>query len=107
MTDKFKFGLNSSFAQTRSDEPRDRNNIQNPFRAIYLYNPYEPVYKRDNKGNFIRDDNNELVYNTGSQGFSILEALENQPRTDKTIQLLASVYGTYNITPEFYKPLLS
>ena len=100
MTDKLKFGLNSSFAQTRSDEPRDRNNIQNPFRAIYLYNPYEPIYKRDNKGNFIRDDNNELVYNTGSQGFSILEALENQPRTDKTIQLLASIYGTYNITPE-------
>ncbi len=25
-----------------SDLPRDRNNVQDPFRALYDYNPYQP-----------------------------------------------------------------
>jgi len=36
--------IGGSGARNTSDLPRDRNNVQNPFRALYDYNPYEPLF---------------------------------------------------------------
>jgi TonB-linked SusC/RagA family outer membrane protein len=59
--------LNLGYRST--NETRDLYNAQNPFYAMYGYNPYEKVYNDDGS------------YNLTSQGFPILEALKNNPET--------------------------
>lgn len=97
VTDKFKVGLSSSMAHTRSDELRDRNNVQNPFRSIYQYNAYEPIYKRAADGSIRFDNEGNPIYNETHQGLNILEAMETAPRLDKTTQLVGSLYGSYEL----------
>ncbi len=97
VTDKLKIGLNSSVAHTRSDELRDRNNVQNPFRAMYLYNAYEPVYARDADGAILYDSEGKAIYNETNQGFNILEGIETAPSLDKRTQLVGSLYAKYEI----------
>jgi TonB-linked SusC/RagA family outer membrane protein len=58
---------------TKTNETRDRNNVQNPFRAIYDYNPYEPVFTSPG------------VYNYTMSGFPILEALKNNPEEQRNL----------------------
>ena len=100
LTDKAKFGFTSSLAQTKTDEPRDRYNQQNPFAAMYWYNPYENVYKRDGNGKFIKNQKTgEYEYETGSQVLSIIESLKNIPEVVRTTQLLASAFASYEIVP--------
>ena len=100
LTDKAKFGFTSSLAQTKTDEPRDRYNQQNPFAAMYWYNPYENVYKRDDNGHFVKNQQTgEYEYETGSQVLSIIEALKTLPEEIRTTQLLASAFASYEITP--------
>ena len=82
---------NLSLVSTSSDEPRDRNNVQNPFRAMYDYNPYEPLYETDSDGNIILDENGEPIYNLTTSGFSISEALKNNPEVVKKNYLIGGV----------------
>ncbi len=72
--------LSNSFnlGQKKTNETRDRYNAQNPFYAIYAYNPYEPVFLSDG------------TYNYTSQGFPILEALQNNPELQKYLTGLNS-----------------
>lgn len=64
---------------------RDRNNVQSPFRALYQYNPYEPEYNADGS------------FNLTHQGFSISEAIVNNPETTRTFNGLGTAY--VGITP--------
>lgn len=77
---------NLSLAQRSTNETRDLYNAQNPFYAIYAYNPYEKVYNADG------------TYNLTSQGFPILEALKNNPELDKYI-------AGYNTTTLDFHPV--
>lgn len=56
-------GVNFTISHSRSDEPRDRNNVQNPFRAMYSYNPYEPVLMLNDDNTRVLDENGESIYN--------------------------------------------
>ena len=89
--DWLKVGVNVSVSDTRSDEPRDRYNLQSPIYAVYTTNPYETEYVRDNDGNLILDDNGDPQYNFVSFGWSITEALENNPEFEGTTTLLSNV----------------
>ena len=40
-------GTSLSFSSIEQGDPRDRNNVQNPFRAMYDYNPYETFFRQD------------------------------------------------------------
>ena len=42
--------MNVGYSRSTSDEPRDRNNVQNPFRAMYDYNAYETEFELDEDG---------------------------------------------------------
>ena len=77
-----EIGANVSVITTFSDEPRDRNNVQNPFRAMYDYNPYETKYVVDGDGNIVYDENGNPEYNLTRAGFSISEALVNNPEDE-------------------------
>ena len=59
---------------------RDRNNAQSPFRAYYTYNPYEPEFNTDGG------------YNLTHQGFSISEAILNNPESTRTFNGLGTTY---------------
>ncbi|GAA4314815.1 SusC/RagA family TonB-linked outer membrane protein [Mucilaginibacter gynuensis] len=64
---------NLSLGQRATNELRDIYNAQNPFFAVYGYNTYEPVYASDG------------TFNLTNQGFPILEAIKNNPETQKYI----------------------
>ena len=77
--DWLNIGSSVSVTSTHSDEPRDRNNVQNPFRAMYDYNPYETEFLINDQGNIALDDAGDPVFNPTRSGFSISEALVNNP----------------------------
>lgn len=68
-------GVQAGYARSTSDEPRDRNNTQNPFRGYFDYNPYEPEFMLDENGVPMRDENGDLIYNETHSGFPIRPAL--------------------------------
>jgi TonB-linked SusC/RagA family outer membrane protein len=94
---RLKVGVNASFANTHSDEIRDRNNVQNPIRAMYDYLPFDPVYRLDADNNFILDENGNKIFNTTTNGFAILEALENNIEFTQQNMFLASAFANLKI----------
>src|SRR5690606_12279803 len=49
-------GVNVGYSRSTSDEPRDRNNTQNPFQVIYVTNHYETEYLYAEDGSLLLDD---------------------------------------------------
>ncbi|MDX1829984.1 MAG: TonB-dependent receptor [Lutibacter sp.] len=94
--------LNLSFSATHNvtSDPRDRNNAQNPFRAMYDYNPYETLYNVDANGNIILDANGEPTYNLTHTGFPIAEAIRTNPESLKNTTFWASIGATIKLTDE-------
>ncbi|WP_235003966.1 SusC/RagA family TonB-linked outer membrane protein [Aequorivita lipolytica] len=84
-------GVNVGYSRSMSDEPRDRNNTQNPFRGILDYNAYETEFLLDDEGNTVIDDNGNPVYNPTHTGFPIRGALLSEPSEDIDNQTIGSV----------------
>jgi len=79
--DWFKIGNNFTIAQADYGEIRDRRNVQNPFAAMFFYNPYEAEKLPDGE------------WNRTHQGFSISEALINNPETYSRIRGVGSMFA--------------
>jgi TonB-linked SusC/RagA family outer membrane protein len=88
--DWLKIGANVSVTDTRSDEPRDRYNDQSPIYAAYTSNPYETEYILDDNGNFVLDENGNKQYRQ-LRGWSITEALANNPEFEGATTILANL----------------
>lgn len=86
LSDKLRIGVNTSAQYQITENQRDRYNAQNPIYFMYAANPYEPVF--DTSG----------AYNVTSAGFPVLEALQNNPNSNKNFRLNASVFGEYKIS---------
>ena len=65
-----KIGQNTRVAYNTGRTLRDRYNAQNPFVAMYQYNPYESPYDFTNGYN---------GYNFTTQGFNVVEAIQGNP----------------------------
>ena len=91
LTDYLDFGTNVTVTNSKNNLTRDRNNVQNPFRAIYDYNPYESEFRLDDNGDFVLDENGEKIYNLTRNGFSIGEALRNNPEEERYTNVLGNV----------------
>ena len=101
-TDWFKYGVSVRGSYEKSDIPRDRYNVQNPFNAMYSYNPYESEFNTDpDTGALVLDADGNPVYNLTQQGFSISEALRNNPEEQRYFRSYARTYGEF----KFYKGL--
>ena len=75
-------GTSVAYSRATTDEPRDRNNVQNPFRAIYDYNAYEPEFILDDNGNVTNDENGDPLYNFNHTGFLVTEAIATTPEDE-------------------------
>lgn len=75
-------GVNVGYSRSMSDEPRDRNNQQNPFRAMMDYNAYETEFILDADGNQVLDENGNPVYNPTHAGFPIRGGLLSEPSSE-------------------------
>lgn len=101
--DWIKFGMNMGGAYEVFEEPRDRNNVQNPFRAMYDYNPYEPYYERDPVTGAINYDSaGNPIYNTPVAGFPVHEAIVNNPEEQRFFRL----YGRPYVEIKLFKGML-
>ena len=87
-------GASVAYSRATSDEPRDRNNVQNPFRAIFDYNPYETEFILDEFGNVVLDENGDPLYNFGSTGFLVTEAIATTPEEEIQNLTFFSTYAT-------------
>ncbi|WP_417885109.1 SusC/RagA family TonB-linked outer membrane protein [Zunongwangia sp.] len=94
-------GANVSVSRNTTDLPRDRNNVQNPFVAMYSYNPYEPLYSRDDNGDIKRESDGSPIYNPTSQGFPIALALQTEPESIRNFLLLGSLYADFKFGEKF------
>lgn len=97
VTDWLKVGNTLSLSRTEEDELRDRYNVQNPFVAVYAYNPYEPEFVYESDGSLRLDENGEPVYNTTHEGFSISEAQRNNPEEAIRTNAIGNVYAEASI----------
>jgi TonB-linked SusC/RagA family outer membrane protein len=96
LTDYLKFGNALTVTNSKNNLTRDRNNVQNPFNAIYQYNPYEPEFQLDSNGDFILDADGNKQYNLTRNGFSIGEALRNNPEQERYTNVLGNVFVGIN-----------
>lgn len=92
-----KVGNSFTVVQADDRQLRDRYNAQNPFNAVYTYNPYETVYLQDDEGNVIVDEEGNPEWNTTHQGFNVLEGIQNQPVIQKYLNLIGNVYAQFDI----------
>ncbi len=84
-------GVNVGYSRSTSDEPRDRNNSQNPFRHMLDVNEYETEFLYDDDGVLVVDENGDPVYNPTSTGFPVRQALVTEKSTDIDNTTLAGV----------------
>lgn len=82
--DWLKIGQSIRASQSGSNVTRELNNVQNPFRAMYTYQPYESPY------DFGPDGING--FNRTSQGFNIVEALRTNPASNSTVYGATATY---------------
>jgi len=94
-------GTNLSFARSSTDLPRDRNNVQNPFRAMYDYNPWDPLYLRDANNDIVLDEQGEPVYNPTTTGFPIARALETEPENNRNFLIIGSLFADIKFSDKF------
>ncbi len=93
-------GVNVGYSHSSSDEPRDRNNAQNPFRSVFDFNPYDTEFELDSNGNTVLDENGNPVYNT-AVGFNTRGALLTEPNTVWNNNLLSSVTAAVRLSDSF------
>jgi len=107
-SDWLSFKVNTGVSHTLSKEPRDRNNVQNPFSAYYTYNAYEPLFQLDGDNNPILDSNGNPLYNLTHSGFSISEAIKNNPELEERLRFIGSFSADVKLHKNLvYSPQIS
>ncbi len=97
-----KFGWNVAGSYEKFNEPRDRNNAQNPFRAMYDYNPYEPLYARDANGNILFEPDGSIRFNSAvAGGFPIAEAILNNTEQQRFFRIYGRPYVELSFLKDF------
>lgn len=96
-----ELGVNVAASRSSTDLPRDRNNVQNPFRALYDYNPYEPLFLRDANGDFVFDDQGEMIFNSTSTGFPIARALLTEPEDNRNLLFIGNLFADIKLSEKF------
>ena len=96
-------GVNASFARSSEQRLREgRQNVQNPFVAIYEYNAYQPIFVQDENGNDLLDENGDRVFSQDFPlVFNIAEAIINNDDQRNNLQTIASAYADIKFSKYF------
>lgn len=86
VSEKLKLGVNLSAQYQETDNYLDRFNTQNPFAAMYLYAPFEPIYNPDGSYN-----------QSMSAGSNVIEQVRNYPLHDQRLRIPVTLFGEYKI----------
>ncbi len=97
-SERIKVGFNVGGSYEKSNVPRDRNNAQNPFRAMYDYNSYQPLYQRNSAGDIVNGADGKPLFNTVLEGgFPIAEAIINNTEQLRNFRIYGRPYLQVNI----------
>ena len=77
-----KLSTKLGFSTSNDQDSRDRNNIQSPVVGRFSFNAYEPLYKLDSNGDFIKDLRGLPTYNPTHQGLSSAEQVRANENND-------------------------
>ncbi|MEY8782051.1 SusC/RagA family TonB-linked outer membrane protein [Allomuricauda sp. XS_ASV26] len=99
--DWLNIGTSLSLSRSTTDLPRDRNNVQNPFRAMYDYNPWDPLFSRNADGSIAVDDQGNPIYNPTRSGFPIARALETEPEDNRNFLIVGSLFADIKLSDKF------
>ncbi|WP_405606829.1 SusC/RagA family TonB-linked outer membrane protein [Polaribacter sp. Asnod1-A03] len=95
--DWLNLSTNVSFSTSNDQDPRDRNNVQNPVNGRFTANPYEPVYLTDENGNRIADLRGQDTYNPTHSGLNSLEQIRANQDDDTDNRF----FGTFKADIKF------
>ena len=87
-----KLSTNVSFSTSNDQDPRDRNNVQNPINGRFTANPYEPVYLTDANGDRIPNLRGLDTFNPTHSGLNTLA----QVRANQDDDTDNRFFGTFN-----------
>lgn len=96
--DWLDMGTSVTFSRSISDEPRDRNNVQNPFRAYYEYDAYENEFVLDDDGNLELDDNGDPIYNFAENTFLVTEATKTANEFEVQNTTIANIFANFKFS---------
>lgn len=82
--DWFKLGSNIGITSSQENNVRSLFNTQNSYAALFLFNPYEPVYLPNGQ------------YNVTHEGYSPLEGTDHNPSFLDRLATFSSFYGEAN-----------
>ncbi|MGB5821281.1 MAG: SusC/RagA family TonB-linked outer membrane protein, partial [Saonia sp.] len=99
--DWLNIGANISMARSTTDLPRDRNNVQNPFRGLYDYNPWDPLFLRDDNGAIVTDAEGNNVFNPTTTGFPIARALQTEPENNRNFLIIGNLSADIKLSDKF------
>jgi TonB-linked SusC/RagA family outer membrane protein len=87
-----KLNTNLAFSTSNDQDPRDRNNVQNPINGRFTANPYEPVYRTDENGDRIPNIRGLDTFNPTHSGLNSLA----QVRANQDDDTDNRFFGTLN-----------
>lgn len=86
LSEKVKLGIDLGLQYQKTQNYLDRFNTQNPFAAMYLYQPYDPIYNANGSYN-----------QTMGAGSNVVEQIRNYPLTDQRFRSQATLFGEYKV----------
>jgi TonB-linked SusC/RagA family outer membrane protein len=92
-----KLNTNLAFSTSNDQDPRDRNNVQNPINGRFTANPYEPVYRTDANGDRIPNLRGLDTFNPTHSGLNSLA----QVRANQDDDTDNRFFGTLNADIKF------
>jgi len=92
-----KLNTNLAFSTSNDQDPRDRNNVQNPINGRFTANPYEPVYLTDDNGERIPNRRGLDTFNPTHSGLNSLA----QVRANQDDDTDNRFFGTLNADIKF------
>jgi TonB-linked SusC/RagA family outer membrane protein len=100
-TSWLKLTTNLAFSTSNDQDPRDRNNIQNPINGRFTFNPYEPVYLTDDNGDRIPNLRGLDTYNPTHQGLNSLAQVRANQDDDTDNRFFGTLNADIKLSDEF------
>lgn len=94
-------GTSINYSNVIQEDARDRNNVQNPFRAMYDYLPYQTLFLFDADGNQVFDDFGRPRYNPTSAGYPVKDEILYNRTTRFQNRFISNLYADIKLSKSF------